>query len=72
MARFVQANRVLLALLAALLLVAALITALPRSLPPPPAPNLAPTPVPTLQVTGSPGPAGQGSGTPAVTLPPDG
>jgi serine/threonine protein kinase len=69
-AQFVQANRVILALLAVLLLAATLITALPRSLPPPPPPTLSPTPAATLQLTGSPEPGTAATGTPALTVVP--
>ena len=78
--RFVQANRVVLALLAALLLAAALITAVPRDLPPPPPPTLSPRPesemTPTPRVTGTPTreptPTGRATRTPAVTITPEG
>lgn len=81
-AQFVEANRVVLALLAALLLAATLITAVPRNLPPPPPPTAthSPTPagevMPSLQATGTPTreptPTGRATRTPAVTLTPEG
>jgi serine/threonine protein kinase len=72
LAQFVQANRVVLAVLAALLLAATLLTAVPRNLPPPPAPTISPTAAPTLRVTGSPAPGGAGTATPFLTPTPDG